>query len=355
MSTSNPYDYNSRRRVLFICKAMSDYGHYHPRHLSTGLVTSASLVVSMLNSYHINSKAVIVNDNNDIDREVKAYKPTIVIIEAVWVVPEKFEVLHKLYPDIAWVVRLHSEIPFIANEGTAMQFITGYTRQSSVLVACNSDRMQSDLQAVLPNERIIYLPNYYPLGDTAVSAKPKLPHFGRIDIGCFGAIRPLKNQLTAAVAAIRFGDAVGRGVNFHVNTDREEQGGGQVLKNLRALFDGSAAHRLVESPWTDHGVFLQLVREMDIGIQLSFSETFNIIAADFVKEMVPVVVSEEIGWLPLEFRASTTSTTNVARRLRHVWDRRYMLPFEAFSSLEKSNEKAVTAWYTVLNNPYFQH
>ena len=78
-----------RIRVLFILKRKEDYCEEHFSHLglSTGLFNSATFVNDMLQEENINTKLVVVVDNNDIDKEVTLYNPTHVIIEALWVVP----------------------------------------------------------------------------------------------------------------------------------------------------------------------------------------------------------------------------------------------------------------------------
>ena len=84
-------------RVLFILKRRQDYdGYKHSQiGLSTGLYNSALYMSDMLNNNRIESKVVVVVDNNSIDKEVHLFKPTHVIIETLWVVPEKFEILNK--------------------------------------------------------------------------------------------------------------------------------------------------------------------------------------------------------------------------------------------------------------------
>jgi hypothetical protein len=77
----------------------------------------------MLVANGVDSTIIEVIDNNGIDREVTKYKPTHVIIEALWVIPSKFEILTKLHPNVKWIIRLHSEIPFLANEGIAMEWM----------------------------------------------------------------------------------------------------------------------------------------------------------------------------------------------------------------------------------------
>ena len=97
-------------------------------------------MADMLVASGIPAKVVVVVDNNDIDREVAAYKPTHVIIEALWVVPEKFEVLSKLHPGVKWIVRYHSEVAFLASEGIAMKWTQGYLAQNNVFIGINSPR-----------------------------------------------------------------------------------------------------------------------------------------------------------------------------------------------------------------------
>ena len=60
-----------------------------------------------------------------------------------------------------------------------------------------------------------------------------------IDIGAYGAIRPLKNQLLQALAAIKFAESIGKTLRFHINITRIENNGDPVLKNLRNLFSNS--------------------------------------------------------------------------------------------------------------------
>ena len=107
-------------KVLFILKHRDTYwGDYSSTTtLSSGLSNSAQFVCDALNlSGEITAKLVQVEDNNQIDKEVTLFRPDVCIIEAYWVVPEKFGVLIPLHPQVKWVVRNHSEIPFLAQEG----------------------------------------------------------------------------------------------------------------------------------------------------------------------------------------------------------------------------------------------
>lgn len=318
-------------RVLFVLKRREDYNDdpsYSQNGLSTGLLNSANFVHDMLVAQGYTSDIAVVLDNNGIDKVVTEFKPTHVIIEALWVVPEKFEVLRALHPDVKWVVRYHSEIPFIANEGVAMSWLHGYVNQPNVYLGVNAPRYMGEIKTILAasglddeeiDNRVVFLPNYYPVPRNVT---PNHPHTNRnhVNVGCFGAIRPLKNHLIQAIAALKFADNIGKALHFHVNVGRVEMKGDPILNNLRGLFDGIAenGHRLVIHTWAPHEEFIETIRQIDIGMQVSFSETFNIVAADMVSAGVPVVISNEIPWGNSGI-ADPTSSVSITNALDTTW------------------------------------
>ena len=299
-----------KTKVLFIVKrgaldyADTDYCSNLPK--SSGLYNSALLVVDMLNKAGVKANLEIATDNNDIDRLVKKHNPKIVVIEALWVVPEKFKVLKKLWPKVTWVIRLHSEFPFLSMEGMAMEWIFKYIDEG-VKIAVNSEQMLNEL-TVLTKTDILYMPNYYPVDNSYKVYNPR--EFDVVNIGCFGAIRPYKNQLTQAVAAIKFAGEYNLKLHFHINSTRIENQGSPILKNIRSLFMAFPEHKLVEYAWMEHSDFIKLVRSMDYGMQVSYTETFNIVSADFVNSNIPMVVSTEIDWMDEEYQVFFPSKIN---------------------------------------------
>ena len=338
-------------KILFIVKQRT-LPHYDQvgRTVSTGLKNSAQFVVSMLNSsrdINVIAKLAEVIDNNCIDREVTLFKPDIVIIEALWVVPEKFQVLQKIHPKVQWIVRLHLDTPFIANEGIAIEWIRRYARFSNVKIGANSERIYQELQPIIGKRNLVLLPNYYPIPPVIPSFK-KLSPKGEINIGCFGAIRPMKNHLIQALSAIRFAEEKGFKLNFHINGNRTEERGDPVLKNLRSLFFNSK-HSLVEHPWKDHNEFLKTVELMDISMQVSLSETYNIVMADSVIHSIPVVVSPEINWVNVMFQANATSSYDIVKTLHRAWSgRKLRLQKLNLWGLEEYNEWARHNWKSMI-------
>lgn len=326
---TTPQDITSMKKILFILKHRDNpYCSYSSggagSGLSSGLLNSATMVSDMLNDLGLNgheceSKIVQVIDNNCIDKEVFKFKPDIVIIEAIWVVPEKFEVLTKLHPHVKWIIRNHSNIPFLAQEGQALGWLPKYTKFEKVFIASNTHTSVNDLKALvsqtgIPTDKVVYFPNYY---STEVEStwQDREVDPSCIHVGCFGAIRPLKNQLQQAFAALRYAEGHRKHLYFHINTSRLESGGNPILHNIRNIFAGSPIATLVEHQWLDHDDFVELIATMDINLQVSYSETFNIVSADAVAQGVPVVVSEEIFWVSKRYHANPNSPEDIIEKM----------------------------------------
>jgi hypothetical protein len=207
-------------------------------------------------------------------------------------------------------------------------------------LACNSPEATSDFRelAVATGanpEYVIYLPNYYRAKPPTKSRfmtglwkflrwigirgrMPKLHEEGELHVGCFGAIRPLKNHLHQAIAAIIAADILGLKLKFFINGNRVEGKAEPILKSMQQLFLRHPYHELVELGWMEHNEFTKVVHKMDIVTQVSNSETFNIVAADAVANNVPVLVSDEIPWLDSEYFADPNCVHDIARKLVQI-------------------------------------
>lgn len=379
-------------RCLFILKnrASGPYGSWNydetategsTSKLTSGLTVSATQVVAMLMSAGIDVKLVHVVDNNSIDMEVTKFKPTHVFIEAFWVVPEKFDVLERLHPSVTWIVRNHSKTDFLAMEGNMIGWGLDYLTKG-VFLGCNSQEADSDFtklaySASSSGERanpdlVRYLPNYYVLPNRPTLSFWELLKAGILrrfspgsftksvlKIGCFGAIRPLKNHVNQAVAAILAADDLGVRLEFSINANRVEGNANSILTALRALFKRYPQHSLVEVPWMNHKAFMEVVGDMDVVCQVSNSETFNIVLADAVASGVPVIGSAEIPWLvSQEFIAVPNDVLDIKSKILNVVKHssesgKAAICSEQFSGLQNYVQTSKQIWLKFLRTTSF--
>jgi hypothetical protein len=338
------------KRVLFLLKESYHYGDYAT--CKAGLYTSAVLVARALRHHlGVEAEVKICLDGNSIDKDVTSFKPDYCILEAIWVTPEKLAELVKLHPHVIFVVRIHSKTPFLAMEGVAISWIKQFDKLHNVIVGFNNLETAKDFNDLLHG--VFYLPNlYYHVDVPRVSLADRIfvdrPHKRSIDIGCFGAIRPMKNQLEQAVASIIYGNKNNKTVHFHINSSRVEQSGENVLKNLRSLFEGTD-HELVEHDWLDRHDFLNLVKKMDLGLQLSLTESFNIVTADFVSQLIPIIVSDEISWMPKINKVGSSDTDGIIEKIQDMQDRRKFVVARQAEALNEYDEHSLKYW------SYFLH
>lgn len=333
------------KKILVLTKTRLDY-YGNP----FGLNNSADFITEALNESGYHTTYMPVVDGNSIDAAVSTTGAKIVLIEALWATPEKLEELAKLHKTVSWIVRIHSNIPFLALEGMAIDWIKKMLIIPRVTVVCNNLQTSLELSAVF-HEKIPYLPNVY----LRPSYCPKkvlgkdCSNSEVIDVSCFGAIRPFKNHLTQGVAAIWAANKQGQILNFHINATRVEQRGDSILRNLVALFDGTR-HNLVMHGWQDHATFLNTVSSMDLCMQVSFTESFNIVAADHVHVGVPVLVSPEISWLDSKRGVNPTKCEEIANgvinSLRH--DKKEIK--SNHTDLSNYNNSSLRTWRLFLNH-----
>jgi hypothetical protein len=106
-------------------------------------------------------------------------------------------------------------------EGIAMDWLYGYHAVSQIYnnlyISCNNKQFNDELN-VIKDYGSVYLPNIYRPSFDPCDPPDYVPRDAVIDVGCFGAIRPLKNQFLQAIAAIMFAKKLRRRMNFHIIT-----------------------------------------------------------------------------------------------------------------------------------------
>lgn len=134
-----------------------------------------------------------------------------------------------------------------------------------------------------------YLPIHYPVGPYRAF---KRRSDEQVDVGCFGAIRPLKNHMGELVAIARAQVIEGGPFAMHINSTRVE-GCSTILPELKAAAKAFGVN-LVCHDWQED--FRSLARTMTVGLFGSFAESFCLTAADFVAESIPAALCGHIPW-----------------------------------------------------------
>jgi hypothetical protein len=155
------------------------------------------------------------------------------------------------------------------------------------------------------------LPNLYHLD----GEQPKRPRYsgGTLRIGAFGAMRVLKNLMTAAGATLQIANAKRAELEFWISAGRSE-GAGWVIEAVRQMLNGLPHVKLVENNWQTWPRFRQTVRHMHLMLQPSYTESFNVVTADGVAQGVPGVVSDAIDWAPDSWKAPVDDANAVGAR-----------------------------------------
>jgi len=96
---------------------------------------------------------------------------------------------------------------------------------------------------------------------------------------------------------------------------------------------------------------MKLVSSMDLGLQVSFTETFNIVAADFVVNRVPIVTSNEIEWSEPLLQADPTDSSSIVKAMERAIFIHKHLPWSTphVKGLKLYDHKSKHQWTKVIH------
>jgi len=121
------------------------------------------------------------------------------------------------------------------------------------------------------------------------------------------------------------------------------------MSNLNGIFQHlyDRGHKIITNLWTPRDEFLVLCGKMDIGLQVSFSETFNIVGADLISQGVPVVGSAEIPWFDTTYSARPAYSEEIYRALllTHHWPQHNV----------ESNQKKLTEYTNLTEKVWLEY
>jgi glycosyltransferase involved in cell wall biosynthesis len=314
-----------------------------------GLNVAAITNARVLRQHRIHVAVFPVRHNIDLVNEIASYerehqKPlTHVVISAPWLSSWDLVKLLEKYPNIQFAVESHSNVGFLQADPCGVSNIRHYLRlakrYSNLKVAGNTARFTEWVEEVY-REKIVLLPNLYPISNHR-PVRNKV--HGALKIGLFGAVRPQKNFMTAAAAAL----AMSRYFVFtelHMS-DGGEGDGGYVSRAINEMCKDVPGFQLIRHQWRPWENFIELIAKMDLLLQPSYTESFNMITADGISVGVPSVVSTAITWAPESWKADSDNALDIADVGLGLLGKN---ADEGFKALHKHNAYALPLWFEYL-------
>jgi len=179
-----------------------------------GLGVAALNNAEYLNEHGIETTVFPVRHNIDIVKAITDYAKehrhplTHVVISAPWLSTRDTRAIVEHFPMIQFVIASHSNVGFLQADPSGIRLLRDYIELSRKLdnlsVGGNCERFTRWLSEAYGDHAVL-LPNLYPVHEEGFDrdiCKPHVRKRGVVKIGSFGAIRPLKNQITACAAAI---------------------------------------------------------------------------------------------------------------------------------------------------------
>ena len=83
---------------------------------------------------------------------------------------------------------------------------------------------------------------------------------------------------------------------------------------------------------------------IDIGLQVSFTETFNIVSADLVSNGVPILGSSEIPWINVLYVANPVDVENIVSKIEYVYNNCVKNVIENQESLLEYTKETIKVW-----------
>lgn len=323
-----------------------NFREVHPSHSHIGLGVSAMHTAKVLKHHGIHVRVFGVRRPEEIASVLKSESESfdIAMIQALWVPTQQLEALMGLFPRMEVMVRCHSQVGFLSVDPGAVRLLReGLSLQDSSTnfhVTGNSKRFCHFVEQAY-GSRCLYVPNLYD-AERVSRRHRNVPHEGPLRIASFGALRLLKLHPTAAAAALLVARHRGHSLEFYINSNRE-RGEDGILQTIRSMFYGLPRARLIEVPWAPWAEFRQIIASMDVCIQVSATETFNLVTADAVAEGVPSAVSEVIEWVPDYWKTSIDDPQVIADSVSALLDNRRAAD-DGIRALTNYTEQGVVAW-----------
>ena len=319
----------------------------------SGLGITASNLTEVLNDNSLPAVQLPVPNGETLWAHVASRNDiTHVVICAPFFDTEFLEKICRNFPHIKFTVCFHSNWGFLQQDRWAMKCLC---KQLALQNSIRNFRISGNCTeftgstSIAYRTPIVYLPNLYYQHGIPQRNRPVWSQRD-LHLGIFGATRVLKNVLTGCIAGMIIGREIrSQHTYIHISSGRIEHGDG-VIDSIRLAFMAQARNfTLVEEPRATWPDFQIRVRQMDLLLQPSYTESFNNVTADGVCEGVASVVGFPISWVPDSWRACPDDAQEIADvgiRLLHDDGTAQ----DGYNALAEHNKLGLEKWKEWLRN-----
>lgn len=250
-------------------------------------------------------------------------KPTHVIINTPQLVgPWKTREMARKWPNTEFATLSHTAVVCQHIDGDG----TGKNRQialdsevlDNVKLAYNNERSVRAVRGAY-RRPALYLPNLYDVTTFADPVRARRDH-DPLRIGAFGIPRHGKNPIAAAYAALELAERLGVAMQYFVNDDPWGKTYRDIWHTRAQLFRGTR-HVIIPVGWLPWPEFRLKIAQMDICLNPSWDESFNVTVADGIAVGVPSVVTRAMEWTPPAWQVTdphdTTQIVTTSMALLH--------------------------------------
>ena len=238
-----------------------------------------------------------------------------VIISAPWIPTAELQDLANQFTETNFAVVCHSNVGFLQADPNGVKLVRETLELEmathNVRLGGNSWRFCDWIQSTFGGH-CYFLPNLYYL-DGPPNRQRSFCGGGTLRIGVFGAVRPLKNLMSSAGAALEISRRLRVPLELWISGGRAEGGGETVLAAVKQMLAGLPNVELKLNGWQSWPNFRKTVAHMHLLLQPSYTESFNMVTADGTAEGVASVVSEAIDWAPDDWKADVDDVLDIAR------------------------------------------
>lgn len=299
------------KRILFLEQTSKKFREM----TKTSQVSGLGICIRHIAQSIPESMVMVVDRLDHIELAIQRFKPRKVVLENVTLLKRDAAISLKYkYPNTDFYMHLHSNIPFFSEEGFGFHRVDEIQR-SGIKIIFNNKGASTAI------DRSLYLPNIYKASEQKFSKKEPDQY---LDVVCPGSVRSLKNIPMQLLCARQIAQELGKHLRFHFNSSRRE-GGDTAINSINGIKQLYRDITLVDIPWLEHEDFLKYLSNMDLGMQVSLTESFNMVTADMVHVGIPIVVSDTINWVHAASRVEPNNSEDIIHAANVALGNRYII------------------------------